>query len=837
MADDVVPDVLTGATWDCVSAPAGSRSGPDDLEGTDLLWMPAVVPGTVGEALRQVGASEPPLERMDGRDWWYRTRFAVPEGTAAPGGWLLEVDGLATLADVWLNGRHVLRSESMFARSQVRIPAVGPDNELCIRFAALTPVLEQRRPRPRWKAKGVSSQNLRWLRTTLLGRQSGWTAIPAPVGPWRPVRLRPVRGLEVGRRRIRATCATAADGTTVGTVTVTLDVSGPALAPDGPPTGEVTVGGVTVPFAAVATDGGWQLSGSVRVPDVERWWPHTHGPRPLYPVRAEVAGESWELGPVGFRSIVADRSDGGFGLVVNDVPFFCRGAAWYPVDAVSLQMTDEELDRMIDLVGRAGMNMLRIPGGTVYEDERLFAACDRAGILIWQDAMLGPVDPPDDPAYVASVVAEVSELLDRTAGHPSLAVLCGGQEIEEQAAMFGLSRDRWETPVVHQALPALVDQVAGGLVYVTSSPSGGDLPIQADAGVTHYFGVGVYLYPLEDLRRAAPRFVSEGLAFAMPPERVTVDEEFGGGLSAHHAAEWKLAVHRDAGSWFDLEDTRNHYTNSLFGVDVTDLWRIDHERALDLGRAAMAEIMTAAVAEWRRQDSPCNGMISIALRDLRPGPGWGLVDSSGRPKAPWFAMARGSAPIAVLATDEGINGLALHLVNDTAEPVRATLEVSLHTAAHAVESASCPVVVGARSGSVVRAEGLFDGFRDLTYAYCFGPRGYELITASLVDASGTVLADTSFLPGGPARAVDPDVGLQGTLERSDDEVWLLRVSSRRFAQYVQIDFPGFAASDSWFHLPPGGTRTVVLRPEGAPGREPKGRVRSLNSTVQAVVSP
>ena len=65
-------------------------------------------------------------------------------------------------------------------------------NELVLRFAALDPVLEQRRPRPRWKA-GLSSQNLRWFRTTLLGRQAGWAVVPAPVGPWRPARSGPRR--------------------------------------------------------------------------------------------------------------------------------------------------------------------------------------------------------------------------------------------------------------------------------------------------------------------------------------------------------------------------------------------------------------------------------------------------------------------------------------------------------------------------------------------------------------------------------------------------------------------------------------------------------------------
>jgi len=248
-------------------------------------------------------------------------------------------------------------------------------------------------------------------------------------------------------------------------------------------------------------------------------------------------------------------------------------------------------------------------------------------------------------------------------------------------------------------------------------------------------------------------------------------------------------------------------------------------------------VVEAAVSEWRRAGSPCTGMLALALRDLRPGPGWGLVDSSGRPKSAWYALARGSGPVAVLATDERVNGLDLHLVNDTAVDVSGTLVVTLHTAVHPVETVTHPVVVPARQGVTVRADSLFDGFRDLTYAYRFGPRTYELVTAELVDPDGGRVAAVEYLPGGPARPFDPDVGLQADLEPVDGTSWLLRVSARRFAQFVQVDVPDFVADDSWFHLPPGGERTVVLRRRSGPDREPKGRVRAVNSGAWAAVSP
>ena len=841
--DDAGPtppgDLLAGAAWECAATPPGERAGPDDLAGVDLGWTAATVPGTVASALRDGGLPEPTLDDLDGRDWWFRCRFDGPVAPA-PDGWVLGSGGLATLADVWLNGEHLLRSESMFATHRVSVAAVGGHNELWLRFAALTPVLQQRRPRPRWKYTGLSSQNLRWFRTTLRGRQAGWAEVPAPVGPWRPLTLRPAGAVEVVASQVLASCPSHTDGPGPGpgAVRVVVELAGAGVrSEEGPRSAELVVDGRRAPLDVRREDGRIVASGELLLDVVDRWWPHTHGDQPLYPVAVEVEGVVLELGEVGFRTIEVDRSDEGFQLSVNGVPVFCRGACWYPVDPVGYQASDAELEHTVGLARTGGMNMLRIPGGTVYEDERFFELCDRTGILVWQDLMLGPVDPPDDQEFLDTVRDEATDQLDRAGRHPSLAVVCGGQQVEEQPAMFGLDRERWRSPIIHDVLPALVANRFPGVPYLSSSPSGGDFPFQADSGVSHYFGVGMGRLPLEDLRRSDPRFVSEGLANAVPPERATVDEVFGGDLITHLASGWQRGVHRDAGSWYDLEAVRDHYAASLFRADIDELWRTDPDRALDLGRAAVAEIRSAAVAEWRRPGSRCAGMLGIALRDLRHGAGWGLVDASGRPKAPWFVLRRGFAPVAVLVTDEELNGLGLHLVNDLAEPVEGTVVVGLHTASHQVEEAAHPVTVPARGGLAVRADALFDGFRDLSYAYRFGPRPFELVTVDLRDAAGAVVASTGYLPGGAARGLDPDLGLQAQLEPADGGVWLLTVSTRRFAQYVHVDVPGFTPDDSWFHLPPGGSSSTVLRPEPATEGTPRGRVRALNSLATSPVAP
>jgi len=347
----------------------------------------------------------------------------------------------------------------------------------------------------------------------------------------------------------------------------------------------------------------------------------------------------------------------------------------------------------------------------------------------------------------------------------------------------------------------------------------------------------VFLRPLDDLRRADVRFVSEGLAFAIPPERETVDGVCGGARRAGHDPTWKQAIHHDTGGSWDLEDVRNHYVQLLFGEDPALLRRHDPERALDLGRAAVVQVMTEAMSEWRRTGSRCAGLLLVGLADLRAGAGWGVIDALGRPKAPWFALARASRPVGVLLTDEGLNGLAVHLVNDTADGLVGHLEVAAYSADHLIDRGTAPVTVPARGGVRMPAEELFDGFRDLTYAYRFGPRTTELVVARLVGEDGGVLASAAYLPDGPGRPVQAEVGLQATLRQVDEQAWSLSVSSRRFAQFVAVDVPGFRPGDSWFHLEPGGSRSIDLHRVTPGDRPPKGQVRALNSTSEARVSP
>ncbi len=819
-------DLLSGLSWECRSTAPGAAAGPDDLgEFGPSGWCAAQVPGTAAGAVRSSG-DDPDRIDFDAFDWWFHCRFTRPTEL---GPYVLEFGGLATIADVWLNGRHLLHTENMFRSHEVELDSLEEENDIWLRFSSLAASLVGRRKRPRWKSYLVAHQNLRFVRTTLLGRLPGWAVTPAPVGPYKSIRLVASLGPRIVRRRL---LTSVEDG--MGVIQVDAHVLG-AL----PPAGAVLVAaGAKGALHVEDLDGGYALKGTLNVGDVELWWPHTHGAQPLYDVHVETDGRPISLGRVGFRTIELDRSDGRFSLSVNGEPIFCRGAVWMPVDAVSLAPRPDEVRATVELAKAANLNMIRLPGTGVYQDESFWDVCDELGMLVWQECMLAFTDPPDEPSFVSELESELVEQFELISGRPSVALVCGNQEVEEQAAMHSLPKDRWDFPVLERNIPDLVDELLPGVPYVTSNPTGGTVPYQMDSGVSHYFGIGGYLRPVEDARRAGIRFASECLAFATPPERRTVDEECGGSHRAGHDPRWKLAVHHDAGRSWDLEDMQGFYMRKLFGVDPFELRYSDAERALDLARATVARLFEIVMSEWRRPGSTCSGAIVLALRDLRPGAGWGVLDSLGRPKSPWYVLKRVLAPVGMVLTDEGLNGLHLHVVNDSAFEVAGNVRAELFVRGELmVESAEQRVVVGGRSATTIEMSGLFDGFRDLSGAFAFGPTAHDVVAATFVSESGPRAASTVVhQPGGSIRPVEPDLGLEAQVVRNDDGDWVLEITTRRFAEWVVVDVPGYRPEDSWFHLLPGARRRLTLHPEvgAGPGAEQSSLQAPLSGEVRAL---
>ena len=435
--------------------------------------------------------------------------------------------------------------------------------------ARSTPRWRERRPRPRWRAPMIEHQQLRWFRTTLLGRTPGWSPPAPPVGPWRPVRLeRDTAPRGQGRHPARW------QSRHPGGV-------GRRPRPRRPQRGTAAT---TTPRCATAPP-------HSRSAGVDRWWPHTHGEPALYAL--QIAGV--DLGSVGFRTIAIDRGDDGFALRVNGEPVFCRGACWTPLDPVALSAAPVA-DRAALVQARdAGMNMLRVGGTMVYESDAFYEACDELGILVWQDFMFANMDyPDDDPGFVASATDEARQLLGRLAG-PAVARRAVRQQRGRAA---GGDVGRAARALEHRAVPR---GSSGGRSRVPARRALLALErprrrLPAPGRRRHHVVLRRRRVPAAARRRAPRR---GALRDRVPRLRQRAGDDRADAASA--PSGWKARTPRDLGAGWDFDDVRDHYVAAC-SASI---------------RSACATPIT--IATWRSGAPSTGEVMASGVRRVAPG--------------------------------------------------------------------------------------------------------------------------------------------------------------------------------------------------------------------------
>ena len=807
--------------WEVTSSSPGAWANPGKIRGAS--WIVATVPGTAA------GAVGPDGRDFDDNDWFFRTRFSnesigMPGGSAMPFGhvnFVLELDGIATVSEVFLNGELILESSSMWATHTVDVTErLLRENELVVACRALNPLMSvSKRPRQRWRTRLVREGSLRWYRTMIFGRSPGYAPSPAPVGPWRPIRIvaRPASGIDELRvvPRLEGT-----DG-----------VVGIRARPRGELSrAEVVLDGVRQ--CLIPGPEGW-LQGEIHLKNVQPWWPHTHGQPRLYDLRIESEGESIARRRIGFRSLcfAQDIAQDGLDLHVNRVPVFLRGAVWTPMDLITLAPTPEAQRVVLERVRDAGLNMLRIVGTGAYESSTFFDLCDSLGILVWQDLMFASLDYPlSDLKFRSEVELEARQVLAGLAGRPSLAVLCGSHELEQQPAMLGLDPTLGRDSFWEETLPEVVSEFGADCAYLRSTPLGGDVPFHANRGVAHYFGVGGYFRPLSDVRHTGVRFAAECLPFANVPDTVELPT---------HDPEWKAGVQRDAGPafqpapGFDFDDVRDFYLGQLFGLDPVKLRRTDQDRYFELSRAASGEAMAEVMGEWRRAASPCTGALVLWMKDMVPGAGFGILDHRGQPKVAYHHLRRALAPVAVWTTDEGLSGVGVHVANDRGQTLRARLRLSLYHELHNRVAEAEEVIEVEPHGYLERTvEGVLGRFVDAALAFSFGPPAHDVIVVSLesIEQPSGILSQSMRFPAGRPLVRDSSerMGLSAMTDSRSDGSVLLTISTERLLYGVRLDFPGYEPEDNAFSVEPGIPRVICLRPSARQTGSVSGSLTALN---------
>jgi beta-mannosidase len=421
------------------------RAGPVP----DRQWVPAEVPGSVLDALVRAGEAADPYhgrqsllaEWVPQRSWVYRRSFAA-DPMPAGGRAFLQLDGLDPGGTVFLDGRELVRHEGMHLPCSVEVTELlggpgrsGPGRHTVAVVVDPAPVSEP--------------QVGRTSRVTVhKGRMGyGWDFCPRIVhqGLWQSARVRvtgPVRIADVWARPRVDPAGPSAEVA----VRVTLDTRGEQAH-------EVVAtlldaAGAVVTSAAVTAGAG--DGGPVRadlclpVPAPRLWWPNGMGRQHLYRLRVAVSGRAGHSDatetPVGLRTLGFAANDGAppsalpYTLEVNGRRAYLKGWNWVPVDALYGVPRPDRLEHLLTLARDAGVNLLRVWGGGLIETPEFYRLADRLGLLVWQEfaqsSSIVDSTPSAEEGFVRRMAAEAEHIVPLRRNHPSLAVWCGGNELQ-----------------------------------------------------------------------------------------------------------------------------------------------------------------------------------------------------------------------------------------------------------------------------------------------------------------------------------------------------------------------------------------------------------------------
>lgn len=440
-------------------------------------WLPATVPGSVIADLHRAGELPDPYrgrnsraaEWVAERSWVYRRRIDLPR--RAPGERVvLELDGVDPAATVLLSAGRDAATEvghvgGIFRRHRIDLTDAAGEGAHTLAVVV--------HPAPASEPQ-VGRTELVRVHAPRMGY--GWDFCPRlrHQGIWKGARIR------IGRSLLDEVSVRTELDASRGSGTVVVSASA-----DGPVTVEVLDGEVVVATSAAAVAarrgdaGGRELR--LPVPSPELWWPNGLGEQRLYTVRVSTEDDAREL-TVGFRSIefeaATDAPPGAlpYTAVVNGERTPLVGWNWVPADALYGSVPTGRVEHLIDLAARSGARILRVWGGGLIETEEFFDACDRAGLLVWQEFSQSSSGmqsaPARDDEFVEYLRAEAEAIVPGLVHHPSLAMFGGGNELAGSGLHGGdVPLDEERSPAL-AALREVVERMAPGRHWVPTSPSG-----------------------------------------------------------------------------------------------------------------------------------------------------------------------------------------------------------------------------------------------------------------------------------------------------------------------------------------------------------------------------
>ena len=656
------------------------------MEG-DSTFLPVEVPGNVFLDLYNnkkiphpyFGDNEKKVQWVSRKNWVYKREFSICSKLLTRKNINLVFEGLDTYAEVILNGKKILSADNMFR--QWTIPVKGilrKINEIEVHFTS------------QLKIDSLKSLSLPYkfpdnrAFTRKAPYQYGWDWGPKLVtmGIWKDAYLEFYDGFHINNVFIKQNHIDEKRAD----LTAFLDIENSRL-----DNIEIEILNKKTGIKYIDKNIKSDFSNSIieinfSIDNPKLWYPNGMGDQNIYELLIKVKAGDQILHKTintGLRTVKLvqkkDSIGSSFYFEVNGTPLFIKGANYVPADNFPSTITRERYEKLISDATLSNMNMLRVWGGGVYESDEFYDLCDKYGILVWQDFMFACNFYPGDSAFVNNVEQEATQQIIRLRNHPSIALWCGNNEVEEawwnwgyQKALNYSSKDSLEiwsnyVGLFQDILPSLVEKYSNGTSYISTSPKIGWGHKEALlSGDMHYWGVWWGEEPFEVYEKKVGRFMSE-YGFQGFPDIKTLQ-------AVLDTQDLKL----------DSPALLNHQKHPRGMQLINEYMKRDFpvpgkfDDYLYVSQLVQAYGISKAIEAHRRAKPYCMGTLYWQYNDSWPVISWSSRDYFGRWKALQYHVKKVYDKV-IVSSKISNDSLDIYIVSDSMKQIKGNLQLNIMT--------------------------------------------------------------------------------------------------------------------------------------------------------------
>lgn len=784
----------------------------------DRFWMTALVPGDVHSTLIKhklipdpfVGHNDQQCQWIEDRVWWYRKKFNFREKIAADEKVELIFDGLDTFAVVYLNGLKIGSTANMFMEHSFDITAdlKQGENTLAVKFEPVSQHTVHN-----INMWGNYGKERPWARKAQMNFGWDWGPRLVTAGIWQDVRLKKYK-----QAKLESVQAQTVE-LSRETAQIKIDLEIDNFNKSEQLAAIIKLNNQTTELEFKQEITASRESVTFTVEDPELWWTNDLGPANLYQLEVELMAAGIVVdtyqSEFGIRTLevemVNQTGENVFTFILNGIPIFAKGANWIPVDNFFAAADNSRYVSLVELAAEAGMNMLRVWGGGIYEKDIFYQECNRQGILVWQDFMFACAVYPDyNKDFMANVAREIEFVVKRLRNHPCLAIWCGNNENhwihEKKYTMGEIDYRFYGEKIYDQLMPELLAELDPGRLYWPSSPYGGNDHNDPNLGDQHNWQVWHGLIePRKFGEEVKEDFSVEGVSFKnFKKDQANFVSEFGMHASAN---KYTLSKNIPAGEyyWGSTEmNYRNkdvHHEKGILLMEGYTGRPNNIVEYLNYSMLTQAEGLKYGIEHYRRRRPRTSGSLFWQLNDSWPGTSWSVIDYYLLPKAGYYYAKKFFAPILISLNYDPGNPLEIWVTNDLAEAYQDQLQFQLFDfAGQELYQITLQIEVAPTASKLITSLNLAD-------ILPAGVTAAEVVVKLSAQQQGVPANLYYLVDNKDLRLPEADLSYQIAAEQK------IILKAKTQIRFVKLEIPQkeVVFSDNFFDLTAGETKEVTVR--------------------------